>query len=530
MVKLKQALADLKQKQQQEQHEQELKLRKLKIEKELELKNELGETLETKSTGKQILVKLPKLSISRFRATHLDFFRFWNAFETEVDKANIDPITKFNYLKEFLEPENLPHTAEGYERAKSILKSKFRKPSEVINAHVQTIMNLPPIKGANPHKIHEFYAKLLPSVQALESMNKLREISGYCRATLDKLEGIRADLTRLDDNWQEWEFPQLVTALSNWTERNPANQYQSRDKSCATNQNKVYSSKANNKSFHRRACIYCDSDEHKSVDCKTVTTLNDRRSILKEKRVCFNCTGFGHRAADCPSKGCQYCNAKHHSSVCDKKSDGVLLATGEVGVVYPVVIVKVEGVTCRALLDTGSGSTYVSNRLVEEIGKKPIKCEHRQIDMMMSSATNVCSFEVSNTQGTFNLKVDVTKVQKKELLSLPNPKYEEIINKFEHLRGVVIEDTDEKEELPVHMIIGTSEFSKIETPTKPRVGKPGEPLAGLTLFRWMMMSPWHELEYRKFYFARSSSSEDYERLCSLDVLGIESRSEQNPVH
>ena len=153
--------------------------------------------------------------------------------------------------------------------------------------------------------------------------------------------------------------------------------------------------------------------------------------------------------------------------------------------------------------------------------------------MMISSATKrveVYSFEVSNTQGTFNLKVDVTKVEKRELLSLPNPKYKEIISKFEHLRGAVIKDTDEKEELPVHMIIGTSEFSKIKTPTKPKVGKPGEPVAELTLFGWMMMSPGHELEYRKFLFARSSSSGDYERLCSLDVLGLESRSEQNLAH
>ena len=69
--------------------------------------------------------------------------------------------------------EYLTRTAEGYERAKSIQKSEFGKPSEVIDAHVQTIMNWPHIKGANPDKIHEFYAKLLPSVQALESMNKL---------------------------------------------------------------------------------------------------------------------------------------------------------------------------------------------------------------------------------------------------------------------------------------------------------------------------------------------------------------------
>ena len=48
------------------------------------------------------------------------------------------------------------------------------------------------------------------------------------------------------------------------------------------------------------------------------------------------------------------------------------------------------------------------------------------------------------------------------------------------------------------MIIGTSDFSKIKTPTKPRVGKPGEPVAELTLSGWMMMSPGHELEYRNF--------------------------------
>ena len=89
------------------------------MEKEIELKNELGQTLETKSAGKQTLMKLPKLSISRFRGMHLDFFRFWNTFETEVNKANIDPITKFNYLKEFPEPkvrpliENLTHMAKA---------------------------------------------------------------------------------------------------------------------------------------------------------------------------------------------------------------------------------------------------------------------------------------------------------------------------------------------------------------------------------------------------------------------------------
>ena len=41
---------------------------------------------------------------------------------------------------------------------------------------------------------------LVINVQALETMDKLREINGYVRLTSNKLPGIRADLIRLDDN------------------------------------------------------------------------------------------------------------------------------------------------------------------------------------------------------------------------------------------------------------------------------------------------------------------------------------------
>ena len=44
-------------------------------------------------------------------------------------------------------------------------------------------------------------------------MNKLKEINSYVRLTLDKFPGIRADLVRLDDNWQEWDFARLVDSL-----------------------------------------------------------------------------------------------------------------------------------------------------------------------------------------------------------------------------------------------------------------------------------------------------------------------------
>ena len=43
-------------------------------------------------------------------------------------------------------------------------------------------------------------------MQALDTMGKIKEINGYVRITLDKLRGIRVDLVRSDDNWQDLKF------------------------------------------------------------------------------------------------------------------------------------------------------------------------------------------------------------------------------------------------------------------------------------------------------------------------------------
>ena len=58
-------------------------------------------------------------------------------------------------------------------------------------------------------------------MQALETMKKLKNIKCSVRLTLDKLPGIRADLVRLNDDWQEWDFYQLADSLRRWIERSP---------------------------------------------------------------------------------------------------------------------------------------------------------------------------------------------------------------------------------------------------------------------------------------------------------------------
>ena len=117
--------------------------------------------------------------------------------------------------------DGLPFTYEGYAKAKSILTSRHGKPSEVAASHIHCITCLPVNSNCNSNRIQEFYEKLTVSVQALETMKKLKDIKGYVRLTLAMLPGIRADLVRLDDNWQDWDFCQLVDSLRRWSERNP---------------------------------------------------------------------------------------------------------------------------------------------------------------------------------------------------------------------------------------------------------------------------------------------------------------------
>ena len=78
-------------------------------------------------------------------------------------------------------------------------------------------MSLPQINNANLQKIHASLEKLLCSVQALGTMKEIKVMTG--RVILDKLQGVRPDLEKNDDNWQDWKFQQLVVALEKWTVR-----------------------------------------------------------------------------------------------------------------------------------------------------------------------------------------------------------------------------------------------------------------------------------------------------------------------
>ncbi|XP_074629800.1 uncharacterized protein LOC141887949 [Acropora palmata] len=530
--------------------EKQLKFEKEKLEMKLKYEEKSAELRNGKqgeSSGSH--AKLPKLSITKYDGTYEQWLPFWNKFCAEIESTNLAPVTKFAYLKELLQPQvradidGLPFSTEGYERAKNILQSEYGKTSEIVNAYVNNIMGLPTIMGENPRDVEEFYKRLLYNVQSLETLGKLRDVAGNVRAVLDKLKGIKSDLVRGHERWQEWDFRQLLKAIKRWKDINPVTDA---SQSEIQRSEPTYSPKEKNvkndgflrrRSYQTRqdigrqmyGCVYCDKTGHFSANCPKVVSVGDRKKILSQKQLCFNCTGDRHRAESCRSRGCHNCQRKHHTSICDQTNNanvGRFLTAQDKGsgkVIYPVVVVEVNGIKCRALLDTGAGSSYASSAILDHLRIRPLREEFKRIEMMLGSvnkAIGVYGVTIDSLDGNFRLETEVTKVDRGSLLSLENPKYSEAIQKYPHLTGIQMTDRDDKPELPVHIILGVSDYAKIRTETRPKIGSPGEPVAELTKFGWTIMSPGKEADISSMLLTQTAAA-DYEQLCKLDVLGIQ---------
>ena len=113
--------------------------------------------------------------------------------------------------------------------------------------------------------------------------------------------------------------------------------------------------------------------------------------------------------------------------------------------------------------------------------------------MLLGTSTReveLVTIEISDVNRKFAMPVEVTKVNRGELLFLDNPNYEETIAKNPHLSGEVM--NDKKSHLPVHLILSAGEYAKLKTESAQKIGEPGEPVAELTKFGWIIMSPGKE--------------------------------------
>ena len=147
----------------------------------------------------------------------------------------------------------------------------------------------------------------------------------------------------------------------------------------------------------------------------------------------------------------------------------------------------------------------------------------------MGSSTKsipVYSVEIRDSDRKFKFQTEINKLEESVLLELPNPENQNLQNSYQYLKDIKTNDHDKKLELPVHVILGVNDNTRIKTKERPRVGLPWEPIAELTKLGWDILLPGKENTSTNILFTKTSLH-DYENLCSLDCLGIEEKHEKN---
>lgn len=350
---------------------------------------------------------------------------------------------------------------------------------------------MPNIDGVKSMQINTFYERLLYDVQSLETMGKLSQVNGYVTLTIDKLSGIRGDLVRNDDDWQDWDFVKLCEALRSWTRKNPLEKLDDRKK-----EPRYKGFNTDLRDAKPRPCVYCEEVTHKASECKKISTPGEckkistpgeRKKILSQKKLLYvliaqaGSTAPQIATVDPHAKSAQ--SVTIHLCICDEresKSEKLMSSQGEGKVIHAVVVKWVE---CRALIDTGASSSYGSAMLMDTLKIRPHEVKHKTVEMLMTTSTTkmeTYKTTITCTSGDYKLDVDLVKVEKGKLLEVENPQYEQLLKTYSHLAGVKMNDDDTKSYLPTHAILGAGVYA--------RIGKQGEPVAKRTKLGWLILS------------------------------------------
>ena len=135
--------------------------------------------IEMETKAKSTQAKLPKLRISPFSGTPVDWIRFENMFTMQVHEKPISDEEKFGYLLEMVNPKvrerisNLKPSTSGYNTAWEGLKRDYGHTTLVVNSHMDVIVNLQVVKGSSYEKVKEFYEKASQSFDALQTLGQV---------------------------------------------------------------------------------------------------------------------------------------------------------------------------------------------------------------------------------------------------------------------------------------------------------------------------------------------------------------------
>lgn len=297
----------------------------------------LSRNSSTGSSPSRDNAKLPKLQLKKFSGDVRLFQEFWECYCSAVhDNDRIDKVSKFNYLRSLLDGvaaatiSGLPLTAENYEEAVKLLKSRYGNKQVLISAHIDELLHLPVVNSVSDiKKLREVYDCIEVNVRSLKGLDVPIENYGpiLVSIVMSKVPtDIRLIVTRnmsfLAKSEEEWKIDDLLKFLEQEIKSREmcglvsSTQGDTKLKVHRTDftASSLVAGAADNS---KNICVYCRSN-HSPSRCDTVTDVKARKAILLKRGRCFVCLKFGHRQRECTlSYKCVKCKGRHNVSICE---------------------------------------------------------------------------------------------------------------------------------------------------------------------------------------------------------------------
>ncbi len=379
----------------------------------------------------------PPIEITKFTGDPKDYLRFVTRFSDQVLSQPIQESKKLSRLMQYLDGK-AKEAVERYEGmgsgalldALSVLKYRFGQPYMIVDAFIVSIVKGPSIANGDGKSLQKLADKCQSVLKTLESMRSLNEINtDHIRKVVARLPYYNQSRwrDRASDILRERGTPPGFQDLTEFLQRRAQSENNPlygnlgnpvKDNANRTKKEKPISSFATQYGFERPSghayergtvCPVCKGD-HNLLVCKKFLHMPtvERRKIVLESRLCFQCLSTGHYKRFCKQSRCQVksCNRRHHELLHlastkereisthrqDAKVDEVTKRDAQVQTntanilpqvnrgttALPVVAVKIHGAdgletTTFALLDQASEASFIHTSLAKRLNLRGSK-------------------------------------------------------------------------------------------------------------------------------------------------------------
>ncbi|XP_062714091.1 uncharacterized protein LOC134290884 [Aedes albopictus] len=282
-------------------------------------------------------LRLPKIEMPKFNGDFSRWISFRDTFTSMVHvNGDIPAVAKLQYLLQSLEGsakkpfESVDIEADNYATTWDALLKRYDNRKYLKKQLFRALYDLPAVKQECATRIHGLVDDYQRHVRAL---SKLGEPVDHWDLPLIHLLSYKLDQATLRA-WEEKtsqkddvKYDELVEFLYQRVrilQSVGPETHHSASSKVAGNPQKSFKQKvsanATTASPPSYSCPLSCSDSHSLRTCPVFLgkSVSQRRELVSQKRLCWNCLSFGHQSKKCGSKfSCRTCREKHHSLLHD---------------------------------------------------------------------------------------------------------------------------------------------------------------------------------------------------------------------